>query len=165
MFSGIQITNPGGGLLLADNTYHAISIGNDCCDGEVGHNNIFNGVSVIDWAGATKHFAYGINEISGKTDYNVYNGIICRDAIQGAINLTGPHSIVNADLNRVASGSSTGTGSEQTIAHGLAAIPTGCKAWITYLVGTRYVAEMIPFDDTNVYPTVDNGVAYTWRIE
>lgn len=63
------------------------------------------------------------------------------------------------------SGSSTGTGSEQTIAHGLAAIPTGCKAWITYLVGTRYVTEMIPFDATNVYPTVDNGVAYAWRIE
>lgn len=64
-----------------------------------------------------------------------------------------------------ASGSSTGTGSEQTIAHNLAAIPTGCKAWITYLVGTRYVTEMIPFDATNVYPWVDNGVAYTWRIE
>ncbi len=63
------------------------------------------------------------------------------------------------------SGSSTGTGSEQTIAHGLAAIPTGCKAWITYLVGGRYVTEMVPFDATNIYPTVDNGVAYTWRIE
>lgn len=63
------------------------------------------------------------------------------------------------------SGSSTGTGSEQTIPHGLAAIPTGCKAWITYLVGGRYVTEMVPFDATNIYPTVDNGVAYTWRIE
>jgi hypothetical protein len=62
-------------------------------------------------------------------------------------------------------GSSTGTGSEQTIAHGLAAIPTGCKAWIKYLVGARYITEMIPFDATNVYPTVDNGVAYEWRIE
>jgi len=63
------------------------------------------------------------------------------------------------------SGSSTGTDSEQTIAHGLAAIPTGCKAWIKYLVGARYVTEMIPFDATNVYPTVASGVAYEWRIE
>lgn len=63
------------------------------------------------------------------------------------------------------SGSSTGTGSEQTIAHSLAAIPVGCKAWIKYLVGARYITEMIPFDATNVYPTVDNGVAYEWRIE
>lgn len=62
-------------------------------------------------------------------------------------------------------GSSTGTGSEQTIAHGLAAIPTGCKAWIKYLVGARYITEMIPFDATNVYPTVTSGLAYEWRIE
>jgi hypothetical protein len=62
-------------------------------------------------------------------------------------------------------GTSTGTGSEQTIAHGLAAIPTGCKAWIKYLVGSRYITEMIPFDATNIYPTVTSGLAYEWRIE
>jgi hypothetical protein len=62
------------------------------------------------------------------------------------------------------SGSSTGTGSEQTIAHGLAAIPTGCKAWITYLVGSRYVTEFVPFDATNIYPTVTSSLAYTWGI-
>ena len=63
------------------------------------------------------------------------------------------------------SGSSTGTGSEQTIAHGLAAIPTGCKAWIKYLVGARYHTEEIDFDATNIYPTVPTGIAYEWRIE
>jgi hypothetical protein len=62
------------------------------------------------------------------------------------------------------SGSSTGTGSEQTIAHDLAAIPTGCKAWITYLVGSRYVTEFVPFDATNIYPTVISSLAYTWGI-
>ena len=62
-------------------------------------------------------------------------------------------------------GSSTGTGSEQTIAHGLDAIPVGCKAWIKYLVGARYITEMIPFDATNIYPTVALGTAYEWRIE
>jgi len=69
------------------------------------------------------------------------------------------------DTIATSSGSSTGTSSEQTIAHSLAAIPTGCKAWIKYLVGTRYVTEMIPFDATNVYPNVTAGVAYEWRIE
>ena len=62
------------------------------------------------------------------------------------------------------SGSSTGTGSEQTIVHSLAAIPTGCKAWVSYLVGTRYTTETIPYDATHIYPTVDNGVAFTWGI-
>lgn len=71
----------------------------------------------------------------------------------------------NVNYITKSSGSSTGTGSEQPIAHNLDAIPVGCKAWITYLVGGRYVTEMVPFDATNIYPTVDNGVAYTWRIE
>jgi hypothetical protein len=66
------------------------------------------------------------------------------------------------------SGSSTGTGSEQAIPHGLVAIPTGCKAWIKieYPVGSgRYITKDIPFDATNVYPTVATGTAYNWRIE
>ncbi len=76
--------------------------------------------------------------------------------------------IISGDIGNYitkSSGSSTGTGSEQTIAHGLAAIPRGCKAWIKYLVGSRYITEMIPFDATNVYPTVTSGLAYEWRIE
>lgn len=88
---------------------------------------------------------------------------VCTTPIQSGG--TTPRIAKNYGYPTESSGSSTGTGSEQPIAHGLAAIPTGCKAWITYLVGTRYVTEMIPFDATNVYPTVDNGVAYTWRIE
>jgi parallel beta-helix repeat protein len=66
-----------------------------------------------------------------------------------------------------ATGSSTGTGSEQAIPHGLAAIPTGCKAWIKieYPVGSgRYITKDIPYDVTYVYPTVDNGVAFEWGI-
>ncbi len=65
------------------------------------------------------------------------------------------------------SGSSTGTGSEQAIPHGLDAIPVGCKAWIKieYPIGSgRYITKDIPFDATNVYPTVDNGVAFEWGI-
>jgi hypothetical protein len=64
-------------------------------------------------------------------------------------------------------GSSTGTGSEDPIPHGLAAIPVGCKAWIKieYPIGSgRYITKDIPYDATNVYPTVDNGVAFEWGI-
>lgn len=79
--------------------------------------------------------------------------------------VTGSKTISTTTFFDSNTGSSTGTGSEQTITHGLLAIPVGCKAWITYLVGTRYVTEMIPFDATNVYPTVATGTAYNWRIE
>lgn len=73
----------------------------------------------------------------------------------------------NVGYSTESSGSSTGTGSEQTIAHGLDAIPTGCKAWIKieYPVGSgRYITKDIPYDVTYVYPTVDNGVAFEWGI-
>lgn len=82
-----------------------------------------------------------------------------------AASLQSPDIPIRSYPAEKSSGSSTGTGSEQTIAHGLAAIPTGCKAWIKYLVGTRYITEMIPFDATNIYPTATSGLAYEWRIE
>lgn len=64
------------------------------------------------------------------------------------------------------SGSSTGTGSEQTIAHGLAAIPTGCKAWIRYPISaTVYAEKEIRMDATNIYPKVKTGLVYDWRVE
>jgi hypothetical protein len=64
------------------------------------------------------------------------------------------------------SGSSTGTGSEQTIPHGLAAIPVGCKAWIKYPISaTRFMEKEIDFDATNIYPCVNTGIVYEWRIE
>jgi len=84
--------------------------------------------------------------------------------IPGYTNVTWKH---NLGYLTESSGTSTGTGSEQTIAHGLSAIPTGCKAWIKieYPVGSgRYITKDIPFDATNVYPTVDNGVAFEWGI-
>lgn len=64
------------------------------------------------------------------------------------------------------SGSSTGTGTEQTIAHGLATIPTGCKAWIRYPISaTVYAEKEIRMDATNIYPKVKSGLAYDWRVE
>lgn len=74
--------------------------------------------------------------------------------------------LMNTIYRRGASGSSTGTGSEQTIAHGLAAIPTGCKAWIRYPISaTIYAEKEIRMDATNIYPKVKTGLAYDWRVE
>lgn len=62
-------------------------------------------------------------------------------------------------------GSSTGTGSEQPIAHGLAAIPVGCKAWITYKdAGGDYITEFVRFNATHIKVNLDTGIAYTWGI-
>jgi hypothetical protein len=61
-------------------------------------------------------------------------------------------------------GTSIGTGAEQAIAHGVIILPVGAMAWITYLIDDRYFTTMIPFDATYVYPTVDTGTSYQWRI-
>lgn len=63
------------------------------------------------------------------------------------------------------SGSSTGTGVEQSISHGLASIPDGARAWIKYLIGARYEIEPVRFDANYIYATVKTGTAFVWRIE
>jgi hypothetical protein len=104
---------------------------------------------------------YCVGVTGGSYGIDVDN-IILRGAFTGKVSVSGGISFSHHN-----SSSSTGTGSEQTIAHDLAAIPTGCKAWIKieYPVGSgRYITKDIPFDATNVYPTVDNGVAFEWGI-
>ena len=109
--------------------------------------------------------AFGLR-VSNGNDIGVYDSYIGGYASVGGTPTNLHYSGWRGSLSESA-GSSTGTGSEQTIAHGLAAIPTGCKAWIKieYPVGSgRYITKDIPFDATNVYPTVDNGVAFEWGI-
>ena len=78
----------------------------------------------------------------------------------------GTHGSLGTIYKSNNSGSSTGTGSEQTIPHGLAAIPTGCKAWIRYPISaTVYAEKEIRMDATNIYPKVKTGLAYDWRVE
>lgn len=59
------------------------------------------------------------------------------------------------------SGSSTGTGSEQTIAHSLGATPTMVKIYIP-ITGELGGARA---DGTNIYPTVETGTAFNWTAE
>lgn len=145
IFSGNNIYNVGDGL--ATNVLNFLAM---VTSGKIFGNNF-----------DTVNSTYIINSL-GKLDIfgNDFSSCI------GAMNLHPTDKIHhNTGYTTENFGSSTGTGSEQTIAHGLSAIPTGCKAWIKYLVGTRYITEMVPFDATNIYPTVETGVAYEWRIE
>jgi hypothetical protein len=59
------------------------------------------------------------------------------------------------------SGSSTGTGSVQTIAHNLGAIPTSVRI---YLPTTGEMTGAVG-DATNIYPTVASGTAFNWIAE
>lgn len=106
----------------------------------------------------------GLHMTSTTNHYILDNRI---DVVGAPLELFGNSHIIKGNSGYIteASGSSIGTGLEESIAHGLTAIPKGCKAWAKYLIGSRYTTEIIPFDDKNVYPNMKNGLAFEWRIE
>ena len=63
-----------------------------------------------------------------------------------------------------ARGSSTGTGSEQTIAHGLSAKPTVVKVYPTEDPAGTVISWGSPAADaTNIYPIVTSGKDFVWE--
>ena len=108
------------------------------------------------------------------------NGIVILDAAGDEVmdienhGADGDHSYAGADALpaqgirasqlKHATDSSTGTGSEQTIAHGLAVAPTVVLITLTEALAS---AAESPFmstasDDTNIYITAGNGINYKW---
>ena len=65
------------------------------------------------------------------------------------------------DYNR---GTSTGTGSQQTIAHGLSATPNRVLVWPSADPSGTVVVIGTP-TDTNILVTVTNGKSYIWEAE
>jgi hypothetical protein len=61
-------------------------------------------------------------------------------------------------------GTSTGTGSEQTIAHGLGATPNRVKVWPT-ADSSGTVIAFGTHTDTNILLTVTAGKDYMWEAE
>lgn len=59
------------------------------------------------------------------------------------------------------SGSSTGTGAMQTIAHGLGAVPS---VVVVYAPTTGELLGAVA-DATNIYPTMALNLAYNWRCD
>ena len=65
----------------------------------------------------------------------------------------------NNIVNRVVSPELTGTGSRQTIPHGLARTPIGVLIAVTDTVAGYTISEGT-HDSTNIYVTVNSGVKY-----
>jgi hypothetical protein len=65
-------------------------------------------------------------------------------------------------LKKQASGAETGTGSEQTIAHGLPFTPTAAQISLTSGSATANPYHSTPPDATNIYVTAITGQAWYW---
>jgi len=82
----------------------------------------------------------------------------------GNMQLTNSADAVVGALYPMATGTSTGTGSQQTIAHGMTGTPTHV---FLSLNAAAAAASDVPFmsaacDATNIYVTVGSGKAYAW---
>lgn len=77
---------------------------------------------------------------------------------------------IDTDLVRANRGDSTGTGSEQTIAHGLGTVPKRVYAYPTEDPAGTVFTWKAPIseggaDATNIYITVTSGKDFTWIAE
>lgn len=138
-------------------------------------NNIIRGGTIgINTMGVNKTL-FSNNQVLGCSKNGIYLRGLENRVIENRIDVTGtPIDVSNGSTYVIknnsgyiteASGSSVGIGTEDSILHGMSAMPKGCKAWIKYSVGNRYITEMISFDATKIYPTVKSGVFFEWRIE
>lgn len=89
---------------------------------------------------------------------------------EGGYSPTSPRVIIDNEVHDSAgiklksknSGTSTGTGAQQTIAHGLWTTPTNVSLSMRG-VGTAY--ESAATDTTNIYVTATNTINYRWKAE
>jgi hypothetical protein len=70
----------------------------------------------------------------------------------------------NISSKQKSSGSSTGTGSEQTIAHSVVGV-TSSNTIATIEIPSIGYKGAVTFTDTNILPRVKSGLAYNWKVE
>ncbi len=155
----ITIYNYGGGvqpirICVASN----ILQGNDTAD----TSGIRNNAQYCTIQGNTiRDYAYGVREYS-PANYNIYISNILSSCATGA-SFVGANNIVKRNIGYVteAFGNSTGTGAEQTIAHGLAGdlVPNSVAVVPTE---TGATVSSVWADATNIYCTVTNAKTYNW---
>lgn len=103
----------------------------------------------------------GVNNTNGL--YAETCGHICKDGTTQPGGTTAESTATGGRITPYSdSGSSTGTGAQQTIAHELGRTPKGVVLTPTAAAGDPYLSAAS--DATNIYPFVANGVTYNWAV-
>lgn len=109
--------------------------------------------------------AYGW-QMAGTADYITLTACEAQGNTIKNFAITGSHNRIRDCLGYVneSTGVGTGNGSQQTVAHGLAAAPT--KVMLSeYTTGGALAYQSAPADATNIYITATNAKTYAWRAE
>jgi parallel beta-helix repeat protein len=145
----------------AANTYNSINL--KSLDSVHSKYNLFVGniISSIPPNGAK----YGISEEDANQNNNVISRNVFSGATTGEIHVLGSETIVDGNPGHVTknSGNSTGTGAQQTIAHGLVAAPTKAILWNIENGANAY--QSASADATNIYITAVINLDYGWEAE
>lgn len=130
-----------------------------CSDNNISLVNIYD-----DGTPKTQRYGVNIGNCAGEKNNVIMQGIIGSMKTARVLISSPLKNMVYVPMSYIteASGSSTGTGSEQTIAHGLVAAPS--KVVIVPTVTGATVSDMWA-DATNIYCTVTNGKAFNWSAE
>jgi len=99
---------------------------------------------------------------------NIANGAVDTDLGPNTLkNVTTPISDAGTRTRRAArkenSGTSSGTGAQQTIAHGLAETPT--RVYLSNIEAAANAYQSAPADATNIYILAGSGLDYVWKAE
>lgn len=120
--------------------------------------NIYYGCATIDMPVGTLADFY-TNALTGNNRPRLYGCQASKSLISGSF----IHFATTLYITEN-SGTSSGTGSEQTIAHGLSATPN--RVYLTPSAsGITVINENKAADATNIYPIVTSGKAYYWKAE
>ena len=162
----------------------AIISSSEICDNSGETSNTFDGIYLED-SGATPSSynqiigcdlsdksitpaqRYGIN-LQGNSDYILIPNNIFHNNYSGSINIgasVGSHNIIKDNIGYINQnfGTSTGTGAQQTIAHGLAKTPTKVILWNIEDGANPY--QSAAADGTNIKITAVINQDYGWEAE
>jgi parallel beta-helix repeat protein len=107
----------------------------------------------------------GFEELDS-SDYNKIYSNIAFGNTDGQITPKGSHTVCkfNVGYNSEGSGSSVGTDSQQTIAHGLSFTPTPEQIVLTAGSSTAQPFLSADPDSTNIYVTAGSGQTWYWTV-
>lgn len=137
-----------------DNTFDAITIYSDNC--VITDNNVKHGGG----AKTNKQAIVVTGDYNQISQNNVYLGFSTTPAISATG--TGNKVADNMGFLTESSGSSTGTGAQQTIAHGLAVTPTAQQIALTAGSATALPFHSAAPDATNIYVTAALNQTWYW---
>jgi parallel beta-helix repeat protein len=149
------------GNMLSDN---GVAAGGGAMNG-IGIGSPASGIAVVgNIFDKGTHQQVGLRAFAGVTNLRVFSNDFTNGGTVSSINDASTTALIRYNVGYITenSGTSTGTGAQQTIAHGLAAAPTRVLLSES-TTGGALAYQSAAADATNIYITATNAKTYQWE--